>query len=118
MKHLPYGVLLTLTLFTCDPLAFAVDRDGFGLTLTPEQREWVKNLRNQNQIPCCDDADGYEAEWDLKDNHYIVRDPTGNWIDVPPEAVITPNPLGASRAWFAQRHNQWYVRCFVAGDEN
>lgn len=114
MKHLTLAALL---LFTTS--AAAIDTDGFGLRLSPEQREYVKNLKNNSGVPCCDDADGFEAEWDydfLSPSGYKVRMPNGEWSQVPTEAVITPNKLGAARVWAVQIAGKWYARCFLAGD--
>jgi hypothetical protein len=82
----------------------------------PGIRDWVKSLKDGNGIPCCDTADGYDAEWDTHDDHYRVRI-NGIWYDVPERAVLSePNRLRVPRVWYVERPDgEIYIRCFMPG---
>jgi hypothetical protein len=95
--------------------ARAVDRTGLSDTLTPDQREWVRGLRNGVGVPCCDDADGIDPEWDIKDGRYRVRY-GGQWLVVAPHALLTmPNRIGVARAWIGHGDGEPFVTCFLPG---
>jgi hypothetical protein len=79
---------------------------------------------------CCSFADGVSVEdvdWDTQRDasadpnaevgvHYRVR-LQGQWIDVPPEAVVTePNKFGPAVVWPYQDENDvTKIRCFMPG---
>jgi hypothetical protein len=95
----------------------AADTDGHGSTFSQSQRDWVKNLKNQQKVPCCDDADGFEPpDWGHTEagGYWVTVD--GEKLDVPETSVITPNLLGEARVWVAPTHPK-YVRCFLPGFE-
>lgn len=121
-------IVLALTLYALayiSPL-YAVDTDGLKYKLTPEQREWVKNLRAPNsKIPCCDDVDGVAAEWRYvpissgNDTGYEVLAPDGvTWYPVDKGSLITPNRIGYARAWwrYDKEEDVWILRCFLVDD--
>jgi hypothetical protein len=86
---------------------------------------------------CCTGFDGHppEAVFQISNNHYQVR-LEGQWVDVPPEAVIDePNKYGAAVVWYsvsragAQGYwdgSTWHptgpgettfnIRCFLPGE--
>lgn len=95
--------------------ARAIDRTGLSDTLTQEQRDWVRGLRNGAGVPCCDDADGIDPEWDIKDGQYRVRY-GGRWLVVAPHALLTqPNRIGVARAWIGHGDGEAFVTCFLPG---
>lgn len=107
-----------LTLILCAALATAAqarDMDGLSESLSDEQKAWVKGITSQNGVPCCDEADGYDVQWFITDNHYVVVI-DGETIDVPPEAVITaPSKLLRARVWYVPSGSGKFIRCFVPG---
>ena len=65
-------------------------RDRGGQYAGSPLKEWFDQL-SSSRGRCCSMADGHvvaDADWDSKDGHYRVR-LSGEWIDVPDEAVIT-----------------------------
>jgi hypothetical protein len=109
--------------------AAAIDRDGYGLTLTPKQRAYVKDLRSNDGVPCCDASDGYETQVQLTKlggtSGFDAWWPEGKmWVAVKAEALIQPNLLGVTRAWFAYDSDDGdddggsvYVRCLLVGTQ-
>jgi len=91
----------------------------------PETKKWIEDLKNKQGKSCCNSADGYDVQWDIKDGRYriFVR---GKWYDVPPEAVLDiPNRLGVARAWYSPIWGSWKpggqdvitinIHCFLPG---
>jgi hypothetical protein len=88
-------------------------------------RNWFNSLQS-GKGPCCSDADGTavaDVDWESKDGHYRVR-LEGQWVDVPPEAVLTgPNLDGRTIVWPIPSYNGLgaksyfgpMIRCFIAG---
>lgn len=93
---------------------------GQYVQMPPELREWFGKLQSKKNILCCADADGYDAQWDTKGDHYIVFSPDG-WVDVPDEAVVTvPNKAGVAKVWWywdGEGHKTRKVRCFMPGTQ-
>jgi len=85
---------------------------------------WVKGLKNKNGVPCCDTADGFDAVWDVRDDHYRVRIPgtspeTGDWHAVPDDKVLdVPNRLGIARVWYGKAGSQVNIYCFLPGPQS
>ncbi|QPF87044.1 hypothetical protein IC762_12400 [Bradyrhizobium genosp. L] len=84
----------------------------------PELNNWFMGLRaGGSGAPCCDGSDATSLEdpdWDMKDGHYRVR-LDGEWIDVPPEAVVTvPNRYGSALVWPYSGYQKG-IRCFMPG---
>lgn len=101
-------------------------RDMTGLTaqLSPSQREWVRNLTDNDGSGCCDDADGIDPVWRMSESsesgYEVMVD--GKWLEVEKRALITkPNKIGVARAWKGRRWNEQtqksetFIRCFVPG---
>jgi hypothetical protein len=109
-----FSVLTALWL----PLASVARDNGQWAQVAPELRRWFSQLHNKMGYRCCDDADGFDAQWDTKDNHYRVYD-NGRWYVVPDEKVVTePNKLGVAKVWWsnALMLNK-EIRCFMPGTE-
>jgi hypothetical protein len=98
--------------------AYAIDTDGFSLKLSPDQRDYVKSLKNNDGVPCCDDADGVEAE--VRDTElgatsgFDVRI-NGQWLPADKSALIQPNKLGVNRVWWADFGDGPFIRCLLVG---
>lgn len=110
-------LLLSIGLALC--LAWqAVARDMTELSaqLTPEQREWVRGLKDRNGVGCCDDSDGHEVQaWEIRGTGYWVK-VQDQWLEVPLSALIhQANRIGYARAWLYQQNGRTIVRCFVPG---
>ncbi|MCC6172081.1 MAG: hypothetical protein IT481_08635 [Gammaproteobacteria bacterium] len=90
--------------------------DGRWAQADPSIREWIRGLHDKQGVNCCDDADGEEVEgWAFGPEGYRVK-VKGEWLDVPPAAVIDgPNRLGYARAWLYHENGHPKVRCFLAG---
>lgn len=93
---------------------------------TPDHiRQWYKMQRAPSGVPCCDVADGYSVEFDIRDGAYWVKI-EGKWVTVPPEAVIvdSKNPTGGAVVWYVRTGGDptapdptkdYFIRCFVPG---
>jgi len=98
---------------------FADARDFGQYAQVPQDlREWFGALKNKNNILCCADADGYDAQWDTAQGHYRVFSKDG-WIVVPDDAVVTgPNKALVSKVWWKfDEAGKRSVRCFMPGLE-
>jgi hypothetical protein len=86
--------------------------------VSPDIRDWVKSRRNKSGTPCCDSADGYDAEWDNEGpgGSYRVRI-DGDWIVIPEEKVLDdiPNRLKVARVWYAKFDGGVHIFCFIPG---
>jgi hypothetical protein len=91
----------------------------------PSIKKWIEDLKDHNNVSCCNTADGFDVQWDTKDNRYRVY-LYGEWHLVPPEAVLDiPNRLGAARVWYTvqwgpmkdgkQVPSKILIRCFLRG---
>ena len=100
-------------------------RDLDGRWAQSPNREWFNQLRNSRGNRCCDDNDGRrvnDPDWELtKDNEsgYRVRlKPGGDWVDVPPETVVTENnKVGFAMVWpvMDEQGQPTGVMCFMPG---
>lgn len=90
-------------------------------------RSWFKSLRSPAGVSCCDVADGHRTDWEIRAAGYFIphpMDPAGEWIQVPPEAVIhnAGNPVGEAIVWWNEvvtdddDQTGIFIRCFVPGD--
>ena len=79
-------------------------------------KAWMDGLKNRHGQPCCSDADGIlDPEWESGGGKYRVK-LDGNWIAVPPEAVITePNRIGRAMVWPLNGYSGTTIRCFIPG---
>lgn len=95
---------------------------------SPDKAWWDSLHANGGNVPCCDIADGQKVEdvdWDTisvasadgqAQVRYRVR-LNGQWIVVPPEAVVTePNRFGQAVVWpYTDFQGKTQVRCFLPG---
>lgn len=102
--------------------------DGRYNNVDPKIREWFKAQRAASGIPCCDIADGNLTSWRGTGNGGYEAIIEGEWIPIPPEAVIhdSGNPMGEAVVWYrwdwktegeGQFSKTYVVRCFVPGPE-
>lgn len=113
-------LLIALSLSKCG----ARDLDG-QWAQDPAKHAWFDQLRSGKGL-CCSFADGVSIEnvdWDTdgpKDEQgnatYRVRI-KGEWINVPPEAVVTePNKYGQAVVWpYQGGDGKTQIRCFIPG---
>lgn len=110
--------IFLFALLICAGTASARDLDGRYAQTNPQTRDWIRGLTNKQGVNCCDAADGTRLEdvdWEASDNGYRVRI-DGDWIEVPPEAVIDePNRLGPAMVWRGWINGKPFVRCFLPG---
>jgi hypothetical protein len=93
----------------------AKDVGQWGSNISPQLRAWFNEVYNSSGFKCCEAADGYPVEYQMRsDNHYWVRF-KGEWYEVPDEAVVRQygNPTGSGVVWFAEVFGGRAVRCFV-----
>ena len=87
----------------------------------PELDNWAMELSSANGM-CCDGSDAEpikDADWDAStDGKYRVKI-NGEWIDVPPDAVVpSGNRYGQTLVWGYPSINgnpSFFVRCFLPG---
>ena len=86
---------------------------------SPEIKNWVEALKNQNGVACCATADGWTpqaVQWDTDTRGYRVM-VEGKWVAVDPEAVIYgPNKLGHAEVWYYHVDGLPKIRCFLPGE--
>lgn len=97
-------------------MACAFARNDDGRYNDNPLRPWFDSLKNQKNFPCCSTVDGTRLEdpdWRIEnDGSYSVR-LDGQWLAVPPEAVITEkNRAGYVVVW---RFNG-KITCFLGGN--
>jgi hypothetical protein len=102
--------------------------------LNDSQRGWFKSIKNKQNVPCCDIADGHPTEMrrvivdkESSSSEYQVPDPRpehmGEWLDVPKTALTTPpnNAVGVATVWYTLNTGfsgaEVYIRCFVPDSE-
>jgi hypothetical protein len=112
---LSVAIVAVLTAYGCR-LAHADDNGQWNAyRLSKEQRAWFKTVLDSLGNTCCDGADGYPVEYEMRDNRYWVHF-RGQWLEVEERAVKhQPNPIGEAVAWFYFLNGDLAVRCFVPG---
>lgn len=118
----------TLAVATCALLstAAAAFNNGQWNDLPDHVRSWFKSLRSPGGVHCCDVADGHRTDWEARATGYYIPnpiDPAGEWIAVPPSAVLhdAGNPVGDAIVWWNlieidEDQTGVFIRCFVPGD--
>ena len=109
------------------PPASPMDNGQFG-DAPANVRAWFKSVRSPRGVPCCDIADGHRTDYDIRGDGYWIPNPAkpGEWVQVPPEAVIydAGNPVGEAVVWYVINYAEdgrglyspgLYIRCFVPG---
>lgn len=98
--------------------AAAFDRGQYE-GVDPKTRAWFKSVIAPSGVPCCDEADGHQVQWETtKDGYRAFIE--GVWRPVPPEAVVirNDNPTGNAVVWWVIRdesRDDIFIRCFVPG---
>ena len=99
------------------PRAHARDPGGKYAAANPELHQWFESLKSGKGF-CCADADGVslsDVEVQTENGHYKVF-VAGEWVDVPPEAVLTvPNRVGKTMVWPHYNDGHAVIRCFLPG---
>src|SRR5579871_4176002 len=108
------GIAVCSSAFVPTP---ALARDD-GRFANSQLKPWFDKLASGKGL-CCSFADGVKVEnvdWDTQDGRYRVR-LNGQWIDVPPEAVVTePNRFGPAVVWpYQDAAGKTQIRCFMPG---
>jgi hypothetical protein len=83
--------------------------------LSDDQKAWFNTVRDSLGNTCCDGADGYPVDYEMRANRYWIHF-RGQWLEVEERAVKhQPNPIGEGVAWFYFVNGDLTVRCFVPG---
>jgi hypothetical protein len=108
---------LLLVLLLCVP-ALARDNGQFN-QVSPEMRQWFRDQKSpKTGMICCTEADGNEAQEDIRDGHYWATWPNvaPTWYPVPDEVVIRdPNKVGHPVVWIYYEQGEVKIRCFAPG---
>jgi hypothetical protein len=109
--------LLLLILVLCAP-ALARDNGQYS-QLSPDIRQWFRDQKNpKTGMICCSEADGNEAQEDIRDGQYWTTWPAVSpvWYPVPDDVVIkAPNKIGRPVVWIYYERGVVKIRCFVPG---
>ena len=111
-------ILTAAVMATIGQSAYAGDSGQWaGYQLTVEQKAWFKRMHDGNGIGCCDSADGYPVDYEMREDGYWAHF-NSVWLSVPESAILRqPNPIGTAVAWFWEFDGDIEVRCFIAGPE-
>jgi hypothetical protein len=109
------AVAATVMMVSCTR-ANAEDRGQWNnYRLSDQQKAWFKTVLDSIGNTCCDGADGYPVDYEMRDNKYWVLF-RGQWLEVDETAVRhQSNPIGEAVAWFYYLNGDLTVRCFVPG---
>ena len=106
-----------LFLVLCVP-ALARDNGQYN-QVAPEIRQWFRDQKSpKTGMICCSEADGSEAQEDIRDGHYWTTSPAvaPNWYQVPDEVVIKdPNKVGPPVVWVYYERGEVRIRCYIPG---
>ena len=106
-----------LFLVLCVP-ALARDNGQYN-QVAPEIRQWFRDQKSpKTGMICCSEADGSEAQEDIRDGHYWTTWPAvaPNWYQVPDEVVIKdPNKVGHPVVWVYYERSEVRIRCYIPG---
>jgi hypothetical protein len=113
--------VLTIALLSAAPFAATAFDNGQYKDVPDNIRAWFKSVRSPRGVPCCDVADGHRTDYQMRgDNHFWVPI-DGEWRQVPTEAVVhnAGNPTGEGVVWYVHqgRTSDYFIRCFVPGDD-
>jgi hypothetical protein len=108
---------LLLVLVLCAP-ALARDNGQYN-NVAPEVRQWFRDQKSPTTgMVCCDEADGNEAQEEIRDGHYWTTWPAvaPTWYRVPDEVVIKePNKVGHPVVWIYFEQGAIKIRCYAPG---
>lgn len=97
--------------------------------MSDADRDWFRSQRVPGKgYSCCSEADGAQAQEDIRGEHYRVRftarryadgsfeDEDSGWVDVPDDAVIRePNRHGVPVVWYHWVGLVLKIRCYAPG---
>ena len=104
----------------CASAAIARDNGQYSAS-DPARRQWFREqISPKTGKLCCDEADGGEAQEDIRDGHYWVTWPavSPRWYQVPDDVVISQpdeNHPGHPVVWVYYEQGQVKIRCFAPG---
>jgi hypothetical protein len=82
-------------------------------------RQWFRDQRSPKTGGlCCTEADGNEAQEDVRDGHYWTTWPavSPRWFEVPNDVVIRdPNKAGHPVVWTYYEQGELKIRCYAPG---
>jgi hypothetical protein len=106
-----------LLLLLCIP-ALARDNGQYSQA-PPEIRQWFREQKSpKTGMICCSEADGSEAQEDIRNGHYWTTWPAVApvWYQVPDEVVIKdPNKVGHPVVWTYYERGEVRIRCYAPG---
>jgi hypothetical protein len=107
---------LLFLLFLSD--AFARDLGQYS-QVSPSVRQWFRDQKSpKTGMICCTEADGSEAQEDIRNGHYWTTWPAVApvWYEVPDEVVIRdPNLSGHPVVWVYYEQGELKIRCYAPG---
>ena len=87
--------------------------------VSPKVQQWFRDQRSPATGGfCCSEADGGEAQEDIRNGHYWATWPavSPKWYQVPDEVVIKePNLTGHPVVWTYYEQGEIKIRCFAPG---
>jgi hypothetical protein len=87
--------------------------------VAPDVRQWFRDQKSpKTGMICCSEADGSEAQEDIRNGHYWTTWPAvaPTWYQVPDEVVIKdPNKVGHPVVWTYYERGEVKIRCYVPG---
>jgi hypothetical protein len=113
------AALVALAAWLCALPVDAKDHGQWGSSVSPELKAWFNSVRTDTGSKCCDEADGYPVEYEMRpDNHYWIHF-QNEWLKVPEHAVRRRygNPTGGGVVWFLNIFGAPVIHCFVPTDE-
>jgi hypothetical protein len=88
-------------------------------SVSPDIRQWFRDQKSpMTGALCCDEADGSQAQEDIRHGHYWTTWPavSPTWYPVPDEVVIkAPNKVGHPVVWSYFENGQLRIRCYAPG---
>lgn len=111
-------VLLGAILLLASFIYHAKSRELYpGQYANSPHKEWYgKQKSPQNGNLCCSQADGVDAQEDIRKGQYWTQWQDFPWMPVPWEVVIRgPNPTGHAVVWWYTQDGVPVIRCYAPG---
>jgi hypothetical protein len=109
--------IVSLLLVMCLP-ALARDNGQYN-NVSTEIRQWFQDQKSPKTGGlCCSEADGNEAQEDIRNGHYWTTWPAVApvWYPVPDDVVIKgPNKVGRPVVWTYWENGAVRIRCYSPG---
>ena len=88
-------------------------------SVSPDIRQWFRDQKSpMTGALCCDEADGSQAQEDIRNGHYWTTWPARilHLVSVPDEVVIkVANKIGHPLVWSYFENGQLKIRCYAPG---